>query len=456
MSSSTNGTKSPKEIRIAVVGGGIGGLALTIGLLKYPHLSPHIWEAAPAFSEIGAGVASGANAVRAIGLIDERLIAAYKRCATYDASPGTEALWFNVRHGMPGRGNAEGAKPGEVIYQIPYSNPEDLKLDARARSCVHRAQLLDEMVKLIPMENVSFQKTFVDFEIVTPEERGEGGAVKLSFADGTTATADVVIGCDGIKSAVRKAVMRGTGREVEPVYTGDFAYRCLVPTEEAKRVLGEKLGTTGSLYSAYTGYSAQYPVSGGAFYNMIIIRRDPSWDPNSGEPPVWPSEQWVLPAGKETMMHDLKGWHPPSLELMERFSPCDRWALFHLPHNEPYVHSSGAVALMGDAAHASTPHTGAGAGMAMEDAFVLGNLFGELTDADEMPALLMAYDAVRRPRTQTLVQYSRRSGDIMMEVQNNLEARQEMGDIYKWIWTEDLEGELDTAKRIFRVNLAST
>lgn len=447
----TNGAPSQRPIRIAIIGGGIGGLALTIGLLKHSHLSPHIYEAAPVFSEIGAGVASGANAVRALGLIDEQLIAAYKRWATYDAAPGSEGRWMNVRHGMAGRGSAEGAKPGELMYELPYTNLEDLKLGARARSAVHRANFLDEMVKLIPQEAVSFNKGLVDFKIMPDEERG-GEAVKLTFTDSSTALADVVIGCDGIKSAVRKVMCQETGRPIEPIYTGDFAYRCLAPTEEAKKVYGEDLATSGNIYSAYEGYSTQYPVSRGDFLNVIVIHRDPSWDPNSEKPPEWRNEQWTIPAGKEKMLQDLKGWFPATLELLSKFSTYDRWALFHLPHNESYIHSSGLVALMGDSAHATTPHLGAGAGMAIEDAYMLSNLLGKLKPGAvrDIPEALQAYDEVRRPRTQKLVAYSHKAKGMLSEVPYSEEIRQEMTDMYHWVWMEDLEEELDTATTIFK------
>lgn len=436
-------TQKQPLLRVAIVGGGIGGLCLAIGLLDYLHLDVQIYEAANAFSEIGAGVACGANAARALTLINPKLVAAYRNCATNDALSGREDVWFPIRHGQPGK---DGEQPGDEIWTMKYSNPADLELGVRPRSCLHRADFLDQLVSQIPKGRALFGKAFKRFEVLPAESSAEG-AVKLHFADDSTATADVVIGCDGIKSAVRSAMLKGTGKSIEPTYTGDYAYRALVPTEAAKKVLPEDLAVCGSIYCAYTGYSTNYPVSHGAFLNMIIIRKDPT--SAEGVKPAWPHEQWQLPSTKAKMLEDLKDWHPGLLKLMEQHSKYEQWALFHLPHDESFVHSSGLIALMGDSAHAATPHMGAGAGQAIEDAFVLSRLLGEVKNTGEIPAALKAYDTVRRPRSQKLVQNSAKAMAMYTEIKDEtpqgLEARKELEEMYRWVWEEDLEVELKEA-----------
>ncbi|KAH8707114.1 hypothetical protein GQ44DRAFT_777503 [Phaeosphaeriaceae sp. PMI808] len=86
---------------IAIVGGGLGGLALAVGLIKHGvHI--HIYEAAPAFSEIGAGVAFGVNSTTALHLIDPRLLEGYKKHATFNASPDSENTFVTLRRGTNG------------------------------------------------------------------------------------------------------------------------------------------------------------------------------------------------------------------------------------------------------------------------------------------------------------------------------------------------------------------
>lgn len=129
----------------------------------------------------------------------------------------------------------------------------------------------------------------------------------------------------------------------------------------------------------------------------------------------------------------------------------DVWALFDHPPAPTYF--KGHFALLGDAAHASTPHQGAGAGQAIEDAFILSNLLGQVNSVDEIEKAFHAYDAVRRPRSQKVVATSRDAAKIyefedeklksnLVMIKKTLEMR------YDWIWNEDLPQQLKTAEAI--------
>lgn len=447
-SSFQNERSLSRPLNVAVIGGGIGGLALTISLINSKTIKPHIYESAAQFSEIGAGVASGANAVRALGLIDPRLLAAYQRCATYDGGRSTNKTWLRIRRGMLGGprgksmdGRKSTQKYDELHLDLLNENPDPLGMGIRSRSCVHRAHFLDEMVKLVPKECTTFGKHFSRYEIVPEEDREEvGGAVRIFFKDGTSAVADALIGCDGIKSAVRTCMLEETGCRVEPAYTGAYAYRALVPTEKANEMLGDDQGSSGNIYTAYEGYSTNYPVAKNQLLNVIVIHND--------ERENWPDEQWTVPASKETMLEDLEGWHPGLLSLLCQFSSFERWAIFHLPHGESYTHSSGLISLMGDAAHASSPHLGSGAGMAMEDAFVLGEL---LKQADQygFPKVLRAYDEVRRQRTQMVVNHSFKANGVMQDMcRLKAGAGEELSRLYHDIWDHDLQAAVERGKEI--------
>src|SRR5256885_2659999 len=144
------------------------------------------------------------------------------------------------------------------------------------------------------------------------------------------------------------------------------------------------------------------------------------------------------------MEKDFEDWGQDVKSLLSLMEKTDLWALFDHPPAESYY--KGRVCLLGDAAHASTPHQGAGAGMALEDAYVLSNLLGMVTQVDEIEDAFRVYDAMRRQRTQRLVTTSRDCGetyelenkDVGADVQKltrNLDERQ------RWIWDHNLESD---------------
>lgn len=131
---------------------------------------------------------------------------------------------------------------------------------------------------------------------------------------------------------------------------------------------------------------------------------------------------------------------------MEKF---DVWALFEHPPAPTYY--KGRLCLLGDAAHASTPHQGAGAGQAIEDAFVLSNLLGQVASAANITQAFKAYDAVRRPRSQRVVTTSKEAGCLYeMEdekVGSDLDkARENLLARCEWIWGNDLKSQLREAQ----------
>ena len=170
---------------------------------------------------------------------------------------------------------------------------------------------------------------------------------------------------------------------------------------------------------------------------------------------MWPHGDWVKPGTREEMLSQFEGWSEPVLEILGLLEKINMWALFdhYLPART--FHRKGFMCLLGDAAHASTPHHGAGSGMAVEDAFVLTKLLASIDRARELELVFGAYDAVRRPRSQRLVASSRRIartydledraiGDDMQAMGKFLEHA------WDWIWTEDLDEQLAKAKSVLR------
>ena len=158
-----------------------------------------------------------------------------------------------------------------------------------------------------------------------------------------------------------------------------------------------------------------------------------------------------MPSSREELLADYKGWSETIERLVSLMERPSIWALYEQPPCDTYVR--GRVCMMGDAAHASTPHQGAGAGMAIEDAYVLSHLLGQLKDVKGIKAAFKAFDVVRRERTQKLVSTSREAGHLW-----DLELEGVGGDVDKlkanidkrmlWIWNENLEAEAELGKQI--------
>jgi salicylate hydroxylase len=435
---------SLQPIRIAIAGGGIAGLCLTIGLLRYPQIQIQIYEAAAKFSEIGAGVAFGINAQRALWLLDPRIKGAYEKIGTSNVSSNVHAdqeksTYFKIQLGIDHKDGK--AKAGDAICEVMCQG---------GFSSVHRANFLDEMVALLPDEvrsnNVSF-----GHKVVSVKDGEKGKGVALNFANGSTATADVLIGCDGIKSEIRKIVLGRDSPEAHATFTGKYAYRGLIPMSKAAATLGDSLARNSQHYHGYDGHVLTFPIEKEKTMNVVAFRTK-----RDGE---WKDEEWVKPVEREEMERDFKGWGSNVQAILRMMEKCDIWALFDHPPAKTY-HKSGKICLLGDAAHASTPHHGSGAGMAVEDAFILSRLLGEIQDVKELEFAFETYEMIRKDRTQRLVRSSRDQamiyewqadgiGDDLQKISEILPYR------WDWIWDEILEDELKEAKSILKRRVAS-
>ena len=166
----------------------------------------------------------------------------------------------------------------------------------------------------------------------------------------------------------------------------------------------------------------------------------------------WDNEAWVIPSSREEMRSKYDGWFEPVMQILDMVEKPVMWALFdHLPAKSYY--RGGRICLLGDSAHATTPHHGAGAGMAVEDSLILSNLLAAVDGKADLERAFEAYDAVRRPRTQRLVASSRRVGGVYdfedKETGDDVDAIGEfLMHAWDWIWKEDLQAEVDLALRM--------
>lgn len=427
-----------KPYNIAIIGGGIGGVVLAIGLLRH-NIPVHIYESASSFGEIGAGIAFGPNSTRALALVSPDLLTAYKKHATYNEGGLHAATFLTFRHGMDSVDGVGGRKAGDVAFEVGSEKHAGSWTGTCVRSCVHRARFLDEIIKFVPEGTASFGKSLVALEEVN-EEGGEGGGgrgVRMRFADGSEAFADAVVGCDGIKSKTREALY---GDMLTPRFTGEYAYRAMVPAEAAIQVLGREMAVNGQLYIGRGAYFITYPVEHGRLINMVALICKPESE--------WTHDTWLKPSTREEVVAELKGWHPGLVRLLADHGTRDKWALHDLMHEEKF--SRGRVCLLGDSSHASTPHLGAGAGSAIGDAYILSNILTTIDKKEDLTRAFLAYDSVRRPRTQRVVNISRAQGIAVAFLDKNVgedeEAlKKDTFDRYDWVWDEDLEKQLEEA-----------
>lgn len=383
--------KIPK-FKVAICGGGIGGLSFALALTKYDDIHIDVYEAASVFKDIGAGIGiwgRGIAALREWGLEDK-----VRTIAT--AVPGRyDDVKFDIRR-------SDQLTEGELMGQ--WTTSTNLGF--------HRSQFVSLLAEeLIKTERAAthFKKRCVAFsQREGNEENGPKDLVTIYFADGTTANCDVLIGSDGIKSAVRACMLYGDpNEEGKPVTTaqrfadtkfcGTVAYRALVDPVELGRINPNHSAITGrKMYCGKLRHLVSYPVAKGKFLNFIAYSSDPS------RYKEWAEGPWEVEAGAEEVNQYYKDCEPEVRDFMKCIRTTSRWAMYDL--NPLPFWSKGRVTLLGDAAHATTPFIGSGGGQVLEDAYVLSELLGSsLATRDTIPAILKAYEDVRKDRANKVI-----------------------------------------------------
>jgi salicylate hydroxylase len=168
----------------------------------------------------------------------------------------------------------------------------------------------------------------------------------------------------------------------------------------------------------------------------------------------WIDPDWVIKTTRSAMLSDFINWTPTVQSIMSNMRNPDIWALFNHVPAHTFHQSRPRICLLGDAAHASTPHQGAGAGMCIEDCYILSELLAEVTSAEGLEKAFRAFDEVRRPRTLKLVETSREAGmlwDLEGAEGEDLEAFERNAcERMAWIWDHDLDADLERARSLSR------
>ena len=364
-------------LQVLIAGGGIGGLAAALGCAR-AGCEVRLYERAPAFSEVGAGVQLGPNVtgiLRDWGLGDElQVVAAF-----------------------PEQLQARSALTGEVLGQLPlgarsierYGAPYVTVHRADLHRALARAAMRDERI------HVNLNQPVTDFS-------DAAGAVTLTIGATYRVEGDVLVAADGVWSPIRQALIK----DGPPRVTGHLAYRAMLRTADLPPALRANQVT------AWLGphvHVVQYPVRHGEWTNVVAIVE--------GAPPS-DAHDWDHGANQADLMRALGRVCAPLQELLEAAPGASlnaaTWRLWALADRPPVRGADqmarGLVALAGDAAHPMRPFLAQGAGMAIEDAAELGRAMA--MDAVDVPTRLKRYALARWERCARVQARSARNGQI--------------------------------------------
>ncbi|KAI2614959.1 salicylate hydroxylase [Hypoxylon sp. NC1633] len=384
------------RIRLAIIGGGIAGATLANALTKHPHLEIHIYESAPQFTERGAAISFGVNAISAL----------------QQAIPSAKALLeeagavpMNAARAVIGSGPFAGTLVRE-------SGGSDGKL------AVHRASLLQGLLARLPggMLHASKRLTAINRKGGEAEAaeaaEAEADKIELVFQDGDVAEFDAVIGADGIFSFVREHVLQGTAADHVATPAGFWDCRNLVAIERARAALGAQYFVADKpMQYAWLGDGAflmHDVIEYGTTVQCVIsgVEKDTS---------DYSRENREKPLTREYLEEQLRNWAggPITEGMIELILDQPKTKIYsQWEHKSTPTYANGRLCIVGDAAHASTPWQGAGAGQAIEDAVVLGALLGNISSPSEINIAFKAFNTVRRPRCQRVIESSSETGLI--------------------------------------------
>ena len=348
--------------RIAIVGGGIGGLAAA-AFLQRAGRPAVVYEQTAELREIGAGLVIAPNATRLL-----------RRLGVLDA---IRPQAVQLETGWEFRRWADGTVLSAENLAVKCE-----QLYGEHTYTAHRADLHDAIRLAVSSSAVRLGKRCTGIST--------GGAHPvLRFADGEEAEADVVIGADGMHSVIRGAITTPS----PATYSGLCAFRALVPARDAPAFARRPAQT---LWIGPGHHLVHYPVSAGRYVNLVAFA--PSGD--------YTTESWTATATIDEFLTEYDGWDKRLTGLIEAAGTPGRWALLDRAPLDRW--SKGAVTLLGDAAHPMFPFFAQGAAQSIEDAAVLATcLAAAAADGREgLPAALRRYEQLRLPRTTRLQEVS--------------------------------------------------
>ena len=356
-------------LKVAIAGGGIGGLATALALSRSGQ-QVDLFEKASVFSEVGAGIQLGPNATRllqALGLTDALLACA---CS-------------------PERLQVKSAVSSRMLGELTLSSTIAARYGAPYLT-LHRADLHGLLLQAVQQTGAVLHtnSTVQSFQ-QTPQ------TIALQTSHGAQ-DADVLVGADGLWSNTRQQLLN----DGFPVRTGHLAYRALVRQTDLPLQLRSQNVT------AWLGpgmHAVQYPVRVGAWLNIVVFI-------HGGVPDDF--QNWDHSANAADLQAAMQG---SCMALQGVIQAVPEWRLWVM-HDRPALQGAhhmaqGRVALLGDAAHPMRPYLAQGAGMAIEDAAELGRALKNVTP-QTVPTALQHYAAARWQRNARVQARALRNGQI--------------------------------------------
>lgn len=334
--------------RVAVVGAGLGGLSAA-GFLQRAGFQVSVYEQAPTFSRIGAGIILSANvtkALRRLGIEDALVAAGIKPNCYVSRAWDTGATMYKMEF------DAE----SERRYGGPYLN-------------IHRGDLHAVLERVVTPGTIRF-----DHRLVALDQTK--GAMRLVFEGGNTAEAEIVIGADGIRSKVREHLL---GNE-PPRFVGAVAYRAIFPTE---RLRGFEIPDCTKWWGR-DRHILPYFMTGhrDEIYVIGVVPRD-----------RWDSGDASLHSSRDELIAAFADFHPDLQRLLEAARDVTVWPIYDRERHDRWT--GGRLALLGDACHPMRPYMAAGGAMAVEDAAILSRCISRFTDLE---TAFRTYEATRISR----------------------------------------------------------
>ncbi|KAI1129772.1 salicylate hydroxylase [Nemania abortiva] len=398
-------------IRVAIIGGGLAGATLARALTKHDGLDVQVYEAGD-FKERGAGVGIQSNALRAL---DEIIPSAMNMLVEQAGAVPTSSARLLM---------GCGPEAGSFLLDLDVSSQ---------KVSVHRASLLRELLAPLPDDILHAHKRLVGIHASNQSAR-----IEVEFEDGTKDYFDAVIGADGIFSSVREYVLQDEAEKHTASPAGFWDCRNLVPLDKAMDALDDWVGDGAFLLHCV--------VENRTMVQCIISGIDEDVSRKDRKRPIT----------KEELENALSSWSDkPVAGAMIKL-------ILDQPHTQGYsqwehkstpTYANDRICIMGDAAHAMTPWQGAGAGQAIEDALILATVLGRISSCEEVPAAFQAFDAVRRPRCQRIVDSSRETGRIMCGRSDARDAdalRETLKGRWDFIYNLDVERHKEDAMQKLR------
>jgi len=344
--------------RVAIVGGGIGGLFAANALIAQ-GIPVSVYEQAPAIGEVGAGVYLTPNSVRHL-----QRIGLGPAVEKWGALVGKNSHYF--RH------------DGTPIAPVQVTDSSGWN----ATFGMHRADLVEMLAGALPAGTVHAGHRCTGFD-------QDDDKARVSFANGAVVEAEIVIGADGIHSELRPHVFASS----QPVFSGSVAYRGLVAQEHVPDWPTDRW----QMWLGKGRHFLAFPVRAGKLINYV------GFVPSDEEM----KESWSAPGDPEILRQAFAGWDQRIHQLLGQVHLTFRWALYD---REPLpVWTRQRLTLLGDAAHPMLPHLGQGANQSIEDGMALATILAQ-AGRRAAPSALLAYERLRRERVAQVQRGARENG----------------------------------------------